>query len=108
VTDGSIRTDTVNIPRVQRVIVESSDSGPFYVKVESLGRADVIYELPQTIANSYDANTTPLPGVIKNTIPVMAKGTDTSMSIYSQTPFPLSFVSLTWQGIYHNRSIREI
>lgn len=108
VTDGSIRTDTVNIPRVQRVIVESSDSGPFYVKVESLGRADVIYELPQTIANTYNANTTPLPGVIKNTIPVMAKGTDTSMSIYSQTPFPLSFVSLTWQGIYHNRSIREI
>jgi hypothetical protein len=108
VTDGSIRTDTVNIPRVQRVIIESSDSGPFFVKVETLGRADVTYELPQVIANSYDANTTPLPPIIKNTIPVMAKGTDTSMSIFSSTPFPLSFVSLTWQGQYHNRSIREI
>jgi len=107
-SDASVRADTVNIPRVQRVIIESSDSGPFFVKVESLGRSDVIYELPQTIANSYDANTTPLPGVIKNTIPVMAKGTDTQMTVYSQTPFPLSFVSMTWQGIYHNRSIRDI
>jgi hypothetical protein len=107
-SDGSVRADTVNIPRVQRVIIESSDSGPFYVRVESLGRSVVTYELPQTIANSYNANTTPLPAVIKNTIPVMAKGTDTSMTIYSETPFPLSFVSMTWQGIYHNRSIREI
>lgn len=107
-SDGGVRTDTVNIPRVQRVIIESSDSGPFYVKVESLGRSDVTYELPQIIANSYSANTTPLPAVIKNTIPVMAKGTDVSMTIYSQTPFPLSFVSMTWQGIYHNRGIREI
>lgn len=107
-SDGGIRTDTVNIPRVQRVIIESSDSGPFYVKVEALGRSDVIYELPQVIANSYDANTTPLPAVIKNTIPIMGKGTDVSMTIYSETPFPLSFVSMTWQGIYHNRSIREI
>lgn len=107
-SDGGVRTDTVNIPRVQRVIIESSDSGPFYVKVESLGRSDVTYELPQIIANSYDANTSPLPAVIKNTIPVMAKGTDTSMTIYSETPFPLSFVSMTWQGIYHNRGIREI
>ena len=107
-SDGGVRTDTVNIPRVQRVIIESSDSGPFFVKVESLGRADVTYELPQVIANSYDTNTTPLPAVIKNTIPVMAKGTDTSMTIFSETPFPLSFVSMTWQGNYHNRSIREI
>lgn len=107
-SDGSVRTDTVNIPRVQRVIIESNDSGPFSVEVESLGRSKVTYELPQTIANSYDANTTPLPSVIKNTIPIMAKGTDTAMSIYSETPFPLSFVSMTWQGLYHNRSIREI
>jgi hypothetical protein len=107
-SDGSVRADSVNIPRVQRVIIESSDSGPFYVQVESLGRSVVTYELPQTIANSYDANTTPLPAVIKNTIPVMAKGTDASMTIYSETPFPISFISMTWQGIYHNRSIREI
>jgi hypothetical protein len=107
-SDGSVRADSVNIPRVQRVILESSDSGPFYVKVQSLGRQDVIHELPQVIANSYDANTTPLPSVIKNTIPVMAKGTDTTMTIYSDTPFPISFVSMTWQGNYHNRSIREI
>jgi hypothetical protein len=108
ITDGSIRTDSVNIPRVQRLIIESSDSGPFYAKVESLGKADVTYELPQAIANSYTANTSPVPGLIKNTIPIMAKGTDTTLTLYSSTPFPLSFISMTWQGVYHTRSIREI
>lgn len=107
-SDGSVRADSVNIPRLHRLIIESSDSGPFFVKSEVLGRADVIYELPQVISNSYLANTTPLPAVVKNTIPVMGKGTDTFVTIYSQTPFPLSFVSMTWQGTYHNRGIREI
>ena len=106
--DGSVRADTVNIPRVQRLIIENSDSGPFFVTVQTLGRSDVTYELPQALANSYEANTTPLPGVIKNSIPIMAKGVDTSVSIYSETPFPISFVSMTWQGTYHNRSIRDI
>ena len=107
-SDGNVRTDTVNIPRVQRVILESSDSGPFFAKITSLGRADVTHELPQIIANIYDANTAPLPAVIKSTIPIMAKGTDTNLTVFSETPFPLSFVSLAWQGTYHNRSIREI
>lgn len=107
-SDGSVRADTVNIPRVQRLIIENSDSGPFFVTVSTLGRADVTYELPQALANSYDANTSPLPSVIKNSIPIMAKGVDTTVSIYSETPFPISFVSSTWQGIYHTRSIRDI
>jgi len=107
-SDGSVRADSVNIPRLHRLILESSDSGPFFVKAEVLGRNDAIYELPQAIANTYLANSTPLPSVIKNTIPLMGKGTDTFVTIYSQTPFPLSFVSMTWQGTYHNRSIRDI
>lgn len=106
-SDGSVRADSVNIPRIHRLILESSDSGPFFVKAEVLGRADVTFELPQVIANSYLANTAPLPSVIKSTIPIMGKGTDTFVTIYSQTPFPLSFVSMTWQGTYHNRGIRD-
>ena len=106
-SDGSVRADSVNIPRIHRLILESSDSGPFFVKAEVLGRSDVTFELPQVIANSYLANTAPLPSVIKSTIPIMGKGTDTFVTIYSQTPFPLSFVSMTWQGTYHNRGIRD-
>jgi hypothetical protein len=107
-SDGSVRADTVNIPRVQRLILENSNSGPFFVTVQAFGRPDITYEFPQALANTYDANTTPLPEIIKNTIPVMAKGVDASVSLYSETPFPISFVSLTWQGIYHNRKIRDI
>jgi hypothetical protein len=107
-SDGSIRADVVNIPRVQRLTVESTDTGPFTVSVSALGKSTKSLEYPQVVANSYLANTHPLPRIIRNVIPVMSKGTDVDITLTSTTPFPLSFVSMTWQGMYSNRGISEI
>ena len=107
-SDGSVKADSINIPRVQRIIIESSDTGPYNASVSVLGRPSVSYELSQVTANNYQANTPPLPSLIKNTIPVMGKGTDVELILSSTTPFPLSFISMTWQGTYNNRGIREI
>ena len=107
-SDGSIRADVVNIPRVQRLTVESTDTGPFTVSIAALGKSTKSLEYPQVVANSYLANTHPLPRIIRNVIPVMSKGTDVDITLASTTPFPLSFVSMTWQGMYSNRGISEI
>ena len=107
-SDGSIRADVVNIPRVQRITVESTDTGPFTVSIAALGKTTKTLEYPQVVANSYLANTHPLPRIIRNVIPVMAKGTDVDITLTSATPFPLSFVSMTWQGMYSNRGISEV
>jgi hypothetical protein len=107
-SDGSIRADVVNIPRVQRITVESTDTGPFTVSIAALGKTTKTLEYPQVVANSYLANTHPLPRIIRNVIPVMAKGTDVDITLASATPFPLSFVSMTWQGMYSNRGISEV
>jgi hypothetical protein len=107
-SDGSVRADVVNIPRVQRFTIESTDTGPFTVNVAALGKTHKTLEYPQVVANSYLANTSPLPRIIRNVIPVFAKGTDVDITLTSATPFPLSFVSMTWQGVYSNRGISEI
>jgi len=107
-SDGSIRADVVNIPRVQRLIVESTDTGPFTVNISALGKSSKSLEYPQVVANSYLANTHPLPRIIRNVVPIMCKGTDVDVILTSATPFPLSFVSMTWQGHYSNRGISEV
>ena len=106
-SDGSMRADVVNIPRVQRLTIESADTGPFTVSVAALGKPTKTLEYPQVVANSYLANAHPLPRIIRNVIPVMSKGTDVDITLTSSTPFPLSFVSMTWQGMYSNRGISE-
>ena len=105
---GNIESDLINIPRIQRVVVQSTDSGPFKASVSLKGRTTKTYEFPQTIANEYLANTVPLPEIIDNTIPVYGKGTDAEVTLSSNTPFPLSFIAATWFGVYANRGIRSI
>ena len=105
---GTVQADVVNIPRVTRLIVQSSDSGPFDATVALKGRTTKSYSFPQTTANEYLANSAPLPEIIDNTIPVYGKGTDVDVTITSATPFPVSFVAATWYGNYTTKGIRQI
>lgn len=105
---GTVKSDTVNIPRVTRMEIESTDSGPYYVDIESLGRTKKTIELSNVITNKYDLNTPPVPDIQLNSFPVMSKGTDVTLTIRSSTPFPLSFVAATWYAIYSKRGIRSL
>jgi hypothetical protein len=106
--NGTVQADVVNIPRVTRLVVQSSDSGPFDATVALKGRTNKTYSFPQSIANEYKANSAPLPEIIDNTIPVYGKGTDADVTITSSTPFPVSFVAATWYGTYTTKGINQI
>ena len=105
---GTVQSDVINIPRVHRVVIQSTDSGPFEASVAVKGRTAKTYSFQQTLANSYIANTVPLPEIIDNVIPVYGKGTDSDVTLTSNTPFPLSFIAATWFGLYANRGIQSI
>ena len=107
-SSGAVQSDVVNIPRVQKLVIQSTDSGPFSASVALKGRTTKTYSFPQTISNEYRANTAPLPEIIDNTIPVYGKGTDADVILTSNTPYPLSFVAATWYGVYTNRGIASI
>ncbi len=101
------RKDTLNIPTVHRIYLNSYESGPFKVTVNADNRAEFSLDLPQEVANLYLANTVPMIRNAKNTIPVMAKGTQVKVSLIADGPFPTSFTSLNWEGSYNNKGIRS-
>jgi hypothetical protein len=102
------RKDTLNIPRVNRMSIDSYESGPFEVTVKSQGREPYTLVVSQTPANSYPANTLPMLRNAQNKIPVMAKGTEVEVDLIASTPFPSAITSITWEGTYNNKGIRTL
>jgi hypothetical protein len=102
------RKDTLNIPTVHRIQINSYESGPFKVKVDADNRPDFNLDLPQEIANLYTASTVPMVRNAINTIPIMAKGTQVNVTLIADGVFPTAFTSLNWEGTYNNKGIRPL
>jgi hypothetical protein len=102
------RKDTLNVPRVNRLSIDSYDSGPFEVTVSSLGRDPFTVNVSQIPANLYPANTLPVLRNAQNKIPIMAKGTEVEVNLQASSPFPSALTSIVWEGTYNNKGIRSI
>ena len=102
------RKDTLNIPTVHRIQVNSYESGPFKVKVEADNREEFNLDLPQEVANLYAAGTVPMVRNAINTIPLMAKGTQVNVTLLADGVFPTAFTSLNWEGTYNNKGVRPM
>ena len=100
--------DTVNIPRISRIKVNSYNSGPYKAVVKSEGRDDFTLELPQINANNYLANNVPIIRNAQSTVPVLAKGDQFEFELIADNPFPTAFTSLDWEGTYDNKGIKSL
>jgi hypothetical protein len=86
--------DTVNIPRISRIKVNSYNSGPYRAVVRSDGRDDFVLQLPQINADNYQANNIPIIRNAQSTIPVMAKGDQFEFELIADSPFQTAFTSI--------------
>lgn len=102
------RKDTLNIPRVHRLAINSYNSGPYRVSVESEGRPEFSMILPQIAADYYLANNIPLIRNAQSSVPIFAKGTQVVVKLIADSPFPTSFTSINWEGTYSNKGIRPV
>jgi hypothetical protein len=93
---------------VNRLSIDSYDSGPFEVTVSSLGRDPFTVNVSQIPANLYPANTLPVLRNAQNKIPIMAKGTEVEVNLQASSPFPSALTSIVWEGTYNNKGIRSI
>lgn len=100
--------DTLNIPRINRIKINSYNSGPYRALVTAEGRADFSVSLPQINANYYKANNIPIIRNAQSTVPILAKGDQFTFSLIADSPFPTSFTSLTWEGTYNNKGIQSL
>jgi hypothetical protein len=100
--------DTVNVPRVNRLKVNSYNSGPYQAVVRSEGSDDFSLELPQINANNYLANNIPIIRNAQSTIPVLAKGDQFEFELIADSPFQTAFTSIDWEGTYDNKGIKSV
>jgi hypothetical protein len=99
--------DTLNVPRISRLKVNSYNSGPYRALVTADGRDDFSLSLPQIAANNYLADNIPLIRNAQSTVPILAKGDQFSFSLIADSPFPTAFTSVTWEGTYNNKGIQS-
>jgi hypothetical protein len=100
--------DTLNVPRISRLKVNSYNSGPYRALVTADGRDDFSLSLPQIAANNYLADNIPLIRNAQSTVPILAKGDQFSFSLIADSPFPTAFTSVTWEGTYNNKGIQTL
>jgi hypothetical protein len=100
--------DTLNIPRINRLKINSYNSGPYQALVVSEGRDDFLVSLPQINANYYLADNIPIIRNAESTVPILAKGNQFSFSLIADSPFPTAFTSVTWEGTYNNKGIQAL
>ena len=100
--------DTINVPRISRLKVNSYNSGPYRALVTADGRDDFSLSLPQIAANNYLADNIPLIRNAQSTVPILAKGDQFSFSLIADAPFPTAFTSVTWEGTYNNKGIQTL
>jgi len=100
--------DTLNVPRINRLKVNSYNSGPYRALVTSEGRDDFSLVLPQINSNYYKANNIPVIRNAESTVPIMAKGNQFTFKLIADSPFPTAFTSVTWEGTYNNKGIQVL
>lgn len=105
---GEGNKDTLNIPRINRLKINSYNSGPYRALVTSDGRDEFSVSLPQINANYYLADNIPIIRNAESTVPILAKGNQFSFSLIADSPFPTAFTSITWEGTYNNKGIQSL
>ena len=100
--------DTLNIPRVSRITVNSYNSGPYKAVVRAQAREEFELYLPQINANAYNANNIPIIRNAQSTIPVLAKGDQFEFELIADAPFPTAFSSINWEGTYNNKGVQSL
>ncbi len=103
---GEGRKDTLNVPMITRLSIDSYNSGPFVVSVRADGRNEFSLTLPQIVGNLYPFNTVPMLRNAQNKVPIMAKGNQVEVEMIADTPFPTALTSITWEGTYNTKGIR--
>lgn len=108
--------DTVNIPTIHRIYIDSYNSGPYSALIiynrgsdpQADTRDAINLDLPQINASQYLANNIPMTRNAQSIIPIFAKGTDFQLGLFADSPFPTAFTSITWEGTYNTKGIKSL
>ena len=101
--------DTLNVPTVSRIKINTFNSGPYEVEVTNEVTQTIFTSaLPQITADNYQSNSIPIIRNAQSTVPIMAKGDQFSLALIANSPFQTAFTSIDWEGTYNTKGIRPL
>ena len=92
---------------ISRVTFSVGRTGPVLFKVKADGSDEWKNIEYVTDANSYQADSSPVTDEHLFTIPIHQRNTNFELKVTSNFPYPVSLVSMTWEGNYSPRFYRR-
>jgi len=92
---------------IHRVKVSTGLSGPIKYDVTITGRPEWSKTVEATAPNSYDLNSVNMSADAIHTVPIYQRNENLTFKIIGDTPFPVSLLSLNWEGKYNTGFYRR-
>lgn len=105
-TDSSA-TDYTSDLIIHRMNVATGLSGPVTYQINITGLPTWNDVVSVTQPNAYLLNNVNMQATATHVVPVYQRNKNLSVKIVGDTPFPVSILSLTWEGRYNNRFYRR-
>jgi hypothetical protein len=92
---------------IHRVKVSTGLSGPIKYDVTITGRPEWSKTIEATTPYSYDLNSVNMSADATHTVPIYQRNENLTFKIVGDTPFPVSLLSLNWEGKYNTGFYRR-
>jgi hypothetical protein len=92
---------------IHRMKVSTGLSGPVKYEVTITGRPEWNQTVEATAPNSYDLNSVNMSADAVHTVPIYQRNENLTFKIIGDTPFPVSLLSLNWEGKYNTGFYRR-
>jgi hypothetical protein len=106
-TDSSA-TDYTSDLIIHRLNVATGLSGPVTYQINISGLPTWNDVVSVTQPNVYLLNNVNMQATATHVVPVYQRNKNLSVKIVGDTPFPVSILSLTWEGRYNNRFYKRV
>lgn len=106
-TDSSA-TDYTSSLIIHRLNVATGLSGPVTYQINITGIPAWNNVVSVTQPNSYLLNNVNMQATATHVVPIYQRNDNLSVKIVGDTPFPVSILSLTWEGRYNNRFYKRV
>jgi len=111
--DGQISRSDINADLIlHRAKVSTGLSGPVKYQIDVLGKDSVLLATRSdtvnvTLPNTYVLNNVNLSANAVHDVPIHQRNTSVKFKIIGDTPFPVSLLSMEWEGNYNRRFYRQ-
>ena len=107
VADRSVNNDDVSSLIIHRLKVKTGLSGPVDYKISITGIPDWTDTISVTQPSQYNLNNVNMQASSIHVVPIYQRNENLAVRIIGNTPFPVSLLSLDWEGKYNRRFYRR-